>query len=57
MRSVENLTSRQRSSRNLKIDWRDDFLADTQRGIQVRDPVQRDDFIQYLKIKRSQDQD
>ena len=26
MRSVENLTSRQKSSHNLKIDWRDDFL-------------------------------
>jgi hypothetical protein len=31
--------------------WRDDFLAGGQRGIQVRDPDQRDDFIQDLKTK------
>ena len=38
MRSVESSPSRQPSSRNLKIKWRDDFLAGGQRGIQVRDP-------------------
>ena len=31
--------------------WRDDFLDGGQRGIQVRDPDQRDDFIQDLKTK------
>ena len=31
--------------------WRDEFLAGGQRGIQVRDPDQRDDFIQDLKTK------
>lgn len=31
--------------------WRDDFLADGQRGIQVRDPDLRDVFIQDLKTK------
>ena len=31
--------------------WRDYFLAGGQRGIQVRDPDQRDDFIQDLKTK------
>ena len=51
MRSVENSPSRRQSSRSLKIKWRDDFLAGGQRGIQVRDPDQRDDFIQDLKTK------
>ena len=51
MRSVENSPSRQPSSRSLKIKWRDDFLAGGQRGIQVRDPDQRADFIQDLKTK------
>ena len=31
--------------------WRDDFLDGGQRGIQVRDPDLRDDFIQDLKTK------
>ena len=48
MRSVESSPSRQRSSPSLKVKWRDDFLAGGQRGIQVRDPDQRDDFIQEL---------
>ena len=51
MRSVENSPFRQRSSPNMKTKWRDDFLAGGQRGIQVRDPDQRDDFIQDLKTK------
>lgn len=51
MRSVENSPSRQQSSPSLKIKWRDDFLAGGQRGIQVRDPDLRDDFIQDLKTK------
>ena len=51
MRSVENSPSRRQSSRSLKIKWRDDFLAGGQRGIQVRDPDLRDDFIQDLKTK------
>ena len=57
MRSVENSPSRQRSSPQAKNQWRDDFLAGGQCGIQVRDSDQRDDFIQDLKTKRSQDQE
>ena len=56
MRSVENSPSRQRSSPQAKNQWRDDFLAGGQCGIQVRDPDQRDDFVQDLKTKRSRDQ-
>ena len=56
MRSVENLASRQRRSPKARNQWRDDFLAGGQCGIQVRDPDQRDDFVQDLKTKRSRDQ-
>ena len=57
MRSVKNPASRQRSSPQAKNQWRDDFLAGGQCGIQVRDSDQRDDFIQDFKTKRSQDQE
>ena len=57
MRSVKNSPSRQRSSPQAKNQWRDDFLAGGQCGIQVRDSDQRDDFIQDLKSKRFQDQE
>ena len=40
-----------------KNDWRDDFLTGGQRGIQVRNPDQRDDFIRDPKTKRFQNQD
>ena len=57
MRSVENSPSRQRSSPQAKNQWRDDFLAGGQCGIQVRDSDQRDDFVQDFKSKRSRDQE
>ena len=57
MRSVENSPSCQRSSPQAKNQWRDDFLAGGQCGIQVRDPDQRNDFIQDLKTKRFRDQE
>ena len=57
MRSVKNSPSRQRSSPQAKNQWRDDFLAGGQCGIQVRDSDQRDDFIQDFKTKRFQDQE
>ena len=57
MRSVKNPPSRQRSSPQARNQWRDDFLAGGQCGIQVRDSDQRDDFVQDFKSKRFQDQD
>jgi hypothetical protein len=56
MRSVKNPPSRQRSSPKARNQWRDDFLASGQCGIQVRDSDQRDDFVQDFKSKRFRDQ-
>ena len=51
MRSVESSLFRQRSSPQAKNQWRDDFLAAEQHGMQVRDPDQRDSFIQDLNLQ------
>ena len=48
MRSVEKSLPRQRSSPSGEM-----IFAGGQRGIQVRNPDQRDDLIQDLKIKIS----